>query len=258
MKSFAKKNLVLFFTLLCIQFSPCFAVSTILPLGDSLTVGVGSGAAGIAITGGYRKPLMEALDANGLNVMFVGPSLINSPWPLQWGGDRDTYHAGFAGYRIDQLQLTLTAQLWFPLYGQGALLTMPYDVDAVLLMAGSNDILQGVAPWDAINKLKFFIGSLRFWYPAAQIIVATVPPLFSSPYVNPIAIANIVTYNALIRAAMAEYVNQPVHMAEIYNPLASGVEFANGDGIHPSSVEGYRKIAASFFNVLKTLPLERK
>ncbi|MCE0522098.1 MAG: hypothetical protein LV480_04230, partial [Methylacidiphilales bacterium] len=78
------------------------ASSTIMPLGDSITVGVDFFTDS---AGGYRDPLYRDLTATGVSFSFVGASNASSTSELTASGN--AYHNGFSGYRIDQIQTNL-------------------------------------------------------------------------------------------------------------------------------------------------------
>jgi hypothetical protein len=71
----------------------------VMPLGDSITDGVGMGG------GGYRVGLWQRFTQGGYRVDFVG-SLFNGPSNL---GDHD--HEGRSGWRIDQLDANVVGWL---------------------------------------------------------------------------------------------------------------------------------------------------
>lgn len=88
----------------------------IMPLGDSITQGVGSSTGA-----GYRKPLQERLA--GRRVDFVGSQ--------SGGAAADPDHEGHSGYMIDQLRAGINGWL------EAA------RPDVVLLHAGINDLDRG-------------------------------------------------------------------------------------------------------------------
>lgn len=229
----------------------------ILPLGDSLTAGISSGGAGFTIVGGYRLPLLDQLQKAGYDAMLVGPSLLNSPPPTQLGGDKSTYHAGFPGFRLDQLQGALSAQSWFFLLGEGGQLSTPKEINYILLMAGTNDLLHGTKPNLLLAKLKKLVDSLQRWYPSAYIGVATLPPLFPTSFAPRAASEKLRNYNQLLRIDFAKRKSDRVQLIEIYDALATGEDFKGGDGIHPSQPAAFEKMANHWFEFIQRQELAK-
>lgn len=102
------------------------ALYSILPLGDSITYGVGNGY------DSYRKDLWSRLHKVGMEPNFVG--LCPNPAP-EWkcpnrGSMGDYNHEGHSGWRVDELALRIDYFMdW-------------YNPRTVLLLAGANDIAQ--------------------------------------------------------------------------------------------------------------------
>ena len=76
------------------------AIGEILPLGDSITDGLGGTG------GGYRARLHLLLNNAGDSFNFVGSATNNSTPALINSGQH--YHEGHSGYRIDQIEGNLT------------------------------------------------------------------------------------------------------------------------------------------------------
>ena len=78
-------------------FNPCPATGNcvIMPLGDSITDGVGSSGSG----GGYRVPLFQTTITNADLITFVGRNL-NGPTTVG-GRTFPRNHEGYSGYTID-------------------------------------------------------------------------------------------------------------------------------------------------------------
>src|SRR5262245_50352644 len=68
---------------------------TIMPLGDSITYGLGG------TPGGYRDRLYTDLQNAGFSFTFVGSSTENPSRLLSQAGQ--THHEGHSGFRIDQI-----------------------------------------------------------------------------------------------------------------------------------------------------------
>ena len=212
--------------------APTPVVVRILPLGDSLTDGQ------FYAPGGYRIRLWELLEAEGVAVDFVG-SEQNGPDTLP---DRD--HEGHNGWRIDEI--SEQADAWLALHRP----------DIILLMIGTNDMLQGHALDEAPTRLSALLDQLRAGAPDAHIVVAAIPPLVSSALVesqDPELAGTdpderVVAYNA----AVADVVT--AHQSK-----GSVVSFADMhtldkallvDGIHPKQ-EGYDVMAGVWHAALQ-------
>ena len=109
-------------------------VVRILPLGDSLTLGFGSATEGAGSEGGYRLHLAARLRAEGLAVDFVG-SQSNGPAALD---GRD--HEGYNGYAVAQIAGVADAAM------------AAFAPDIVLLLAGTNDQIEAVPPWNTTQR----------------------------------------------------------------------------------------------------------
>jgi lysophospholipase L1-like esterase len=128
----------------------------VMPLGDSLTDGYN-------IPGGYRIELARLFEADDIAVDFVG-SLQNGPEDLP---DHD--HEGHSGYRIDEIS------------------TLAFDwlrrasPDVVLLMIGTNDVVQGYRLTTAPERLGRLIDLIASTLPNSQVLVASIPPIGGPP-----------------------------------------------------------------------------
>eukprot|EP01050_Picozoa_sp_SAG11_P033412 SAG11_NODE_11338_length_767_cov_2.606287_1_plen_190_part_10 len=109
---------------------------TLLALGDSITWGCGSqagpgdipGCGGLC--GGYRIPLIGALSQAGYNVTTMGRATSGPTWaPRVW-----THHAGYPGWRIDQIDAVLKLEM----------ATSPTPPDLITIHLGTNDCGQGM------------------------------------------------------------------------------------------------------------------
>lgn len=125
-------------------------VLRIMPLGDSITRGVGESPHG----NGYRVHLQRRLTTAGVTFDFVGSQSSGR------GGDRD--HEGHPAWTIDQLAAEVDG--WIERH-------RPH---VVLLHAGTNNITRGEDPREVAGKLSGLIDRVARRLPAAQIFVSTV------------------------------------------------------------------------------------
>jgi lysophospholipase L1-like esterase len=212
------------------------AVITILPLGDSITYGVGS-----SDKGGYRTFLWKDFVRNGYKVWFVG-SLSNGPDAI------DTHHEGHPGWRIDQISSHVITWL------------LLYRPQIILLFIGTNDILQRDDVIHAPNRLRFLIAQITLILPRSTLIVASVTPLDNSKlYARPHSSfpssvdfnANILAYDAAIPAIVRADAAQGKHVQ--YVDMYDAVPLSDvGDGIHPDDA-GYARMANVWYAALVKL-----
>jgi lysophospholipase L1-like esterase len=190
----------------------------IMPLGDSITAGVGS-----TTHSGYRTALYNRLTAAGIAVDFVGSQ--NS------GVGPDTANEGHSGWTIAQL----AAQ------ADGWLATTKPDV--VLLHAGTNDIERGPdVSLAAPARLAELIDQIRADLPAAQIFVAM---LISAR--TPVFRARIAAFNAAVPAIVMSK-GPMVHLVD--QSAVGGLDLH--DTLHPNDV-GYAKMAYTWFRAMETV-----
>jgi len=203
----------------------------ILPLGDSITRG--SNDALGDIPGGYRRKLGELLVTAGVDHDFVGGRNDNtSP-----GMDPD--HDGNNGFRTDQMIANLPALL-------------ALQPDTVLLMAGTNDILQGVPVATAADQLRSLIETLTLSDPHRRVCVSTIIPITqawggrSEAFLNTAADAYNVQVRELVRQqaeAGRRVLLVDMNALLVYSdPNPDRNFFQPGDGLHPGQA-GYDQMA---------------
>lgn len=191
----------------------------VMPLGDSITYGVGSSTAV-----GYRRDLWLRLRAVGVQVDFVGS--------LRNGYLTDNNHEGHIGYRIDQIDARVSSWL------------ATYQPDVVLLHIGTNDIGQNYDLANAPRRLSVLIDRILARRPGVRIFVAQLVrqrdnnPRWTA-YVN--AIPGVVA----VKGANVQLV--PQH-------LVGGAAGDLVDQAHPSNC-GYAKMSYVWYYVLGRSPL---
>ncbi len=223
--------------------TPPRGLGRIMPLGDSLTQSQN-------ILLGYRYHLWVKLLDQATDFDFVGTLLDNGsggypPWPNHQGKPFDQNHEGHSGLRTEDIRDNVLT--W----------TAGYVPDIVLLIAGTNDALQGRDPVLAIAYLKETIGRLRTRNPIVSVFLAKIPPVSATTYLPggggiPVNVG-INALNALIPSVAAD-LNTPTARVIIVD-LHTGFDFtAEGlpDGYHPNEI-GEQKIASRFFEALQIL-----
>lgn len=191
----------------------------IMPLGDSITEGH-------TVPGGYRVALWQECISRNHRIDFVG-SLANGPPILP---DHD--HEGHSAWRIDQIDAHMVE--WLD----------TYQPDVVLLLIGTNDVLQHYNLDAAPERLQTLMNRITGHAPNTLVLVASVPPMDASTGNSDLVRA----YNAAIPPLVAAQraAGHNVEYVDIYSVLAPD-DFA--DSVHPNAT-GYTKIAQAWYAVL--------
>ena len=186
----------------------------IMPLGDSITFGVGSRSAG-----SYRADLMRLLAGTGLAVDLVG-SQRSGPGP-----DRD--NEGHGGWTI--ADIAAQAPGWLA----------TYRPDVVLLHIGTNDIARKVDVPRAPARLSALLDVIRAARPGAQVLVQQIVGSR-----KPKLQARIAAFNAALPAIVAAK-DSRVHLVD-----QSGVTAVDlYDMVHPNDF-GYAKMSYALYTAL--------
>jgi lysophospholipase L1-like esterase len=213
----------------------------IMPLGDSITRGTNDiNYPNGDIPGGYRRELGNLLAAAQIDHDFIGDRSDNAAPGM------DPDHNGNNGYRTDEILAILPSLL-------GA------DPDVVLLMAGTNDMLQAVPVATAVNHLRNLIVQITSDDPDRKLWVATIPPITQNWNGQSAAVlnANANLYNAEVRNLIAEYASQgrKVALADMNAGIVLTDEdplknfFQPGDGVHPGQA-GYDQLGGLWFETI--------
>ncbi len=213
-------------------------LGTIMPMGDSITLGVGSSG------GGYRDPLYQLLTARGDTFTFVGPQAGHPTDLLTQNGQQ--YHAGYSGYGITNFAGSATAtdirnglhenlEKWIGPDGS--------HPDIILLMIGTNDIDQNHEVEHAPARLDAFISSIYDYLPKVKLLLATVVPMKNERQ------SNMIVFNAAFPQIVAS------HRAKGHDvwlvPMADALDIATdlSDNLHPNA-SGYQKMAETWDTAL--------
>lgn len=217
------------------------ASARIMPLGDSITRGTNDiNYPNGDIPGGYRRELGVLLANAGVDYDFVGAKTDNAAPGM------DPDHNGNNGFRTDEMLSILPGLL-------------EVDPDVVLLMAGTNDVLQAVPIATARQNLENLILQITGDDPDRRLHVATIPPITqnwngqSAAQLN----ANVNLYNDEVRALVANHASlgRKVHLADMNAMIVLTGEtpaenyFQPGDGLHPGQA-GYDQLGTLWFGAI--------
>jgi hypothetical protein len=228
------------FVILLIWGAAAEAQLTIMPLGDSITVGntLGPGV----VPGGYRDRLYSDLHDAGYSFSFVGTSTENPSRLLSQAGQ--THHEGHHGYTISQIANNLDGNdpseppsgpspnnggFWFHKAG-------PPDV--VLLHTGTADIVYNFQTSTRAQRLDQLIGQIVADSPTSLLFVTSIIPLNNANQ-NQLVQA----YNTQIKDVIVpkyESMGANVFFVDQYSNFvdANGKIIHLPDGIHPDQT-GY-------------------
>ncbi|MYS20746.1 hypothetical protein GTW78_11050 [Streptomyces sp. SID4948] len=184
-----------------------------MPLGDSITWGVGSSTGN-----GYRAPLHDALTAEGHSVDFVGT--------LRNGTMADPDNEGHSGYRIEQIAALLDAPL------------ARYRPNVVTLEIGTNDLNQGYQVPTAPDRLHALIDQITADAPDATVLVASVI-VSTSATEEPSRPA----FNQAIPGIVSSEQAAGKHVRYVDMSALTTADLS--DALHPDD-GGYAKMAAAF------------
>jgi hypothetical protein len=200
----------------------------ILPLGDSITKGIGH-----PTVGGYRDRLENELVNHGKSFDFIG-EYTDGPASLA-----DKHHEGIGGKKIGEMTAMFN-------------LVKAQNPDIVLLIAGTNDMGDG---WEtAHTRLQTLINTILGHASVDYVVVGTIPPRIDARPYHTSGCPN----EAFLDPRHQSYNNQIKGMAsarvkvvDMY-PLIKKYNDGNGPGDmadcrHPDQ-SGYEKMGTAWYN----------
>ncbi|MFI2435316.1 SGNH/GDSL hydrolase family protein, partial [Streptomyces sp. NPDC018693] len=197
--------------------APASADSTtplrVMPLGDSITWGVGSSTGN-----GYRGPLWNKLAADGHPLDFVGT--------LRGGSMSDPDNQGHSGYKIHEVAALTDASL------------TRYRPNVVTLHIGTNDLNQSYQVSTATARLRSLVDQITAAAPDATVLVASLVVSTSGS-------------EEQYRAAYNQAIPQIVRDAQAAGKRVAFVDMSSlttadlDDALHPNDA-GYQKMADAF------------
>ena len=206
-------------------------MTIVMPLGDSITAGVEFiNDKQTCENGGYRTHLWEKARADGLMIDFAG-SQSDGPSHVARA------HEGHPGWKTSQLLSNI--ERWLE----------EYRPQIIILMTGTNDLINDQNPSIAIQRLSDLVQKIFHFQPEARLAIASVPPLkwsMSRRHMDPL----VVCYNSEIPHILAASVSEGrfARFVDVYNNLTEDHLL----GTHPSP-SGYRKIAELWYPVLRKM-----
>ena len=189
----------------------------ILPLGDSITYGEGSSDGN-----GYRLVLYDLLRPE-IDLDYIGR--------IKSGTMVDNYNEGYRGYPIVSIADAVTSNY-------------PEQPNVVLLMAGTNDVIQKHNLSTSSSALDKLTNKVINAYPEAVVLVAEVTPLL-----DPKREARRLEYNSAIPGVVQKYADGGTHIAVVDMTRVTPNCINATDGIHPVD-EGYRLIAYAWYEAI--------
>jgi hypothetical protein len=201
-------------------YSPCPSDGPckILPLGDSITYGIG-------FSGGYRVQLFHLATMNMKKITYVG-SLMNGPQMVD-GMPFPRKHEGTSGITIGGLDGRIPTP---------GLNEIPH---IVLLHIGTNDMY--MTPAGAPDRLGTLIDGIVMGAPDALIVVAKIIPLASGG-------SAVETYNNAIPAVVQKRIDAGKHVVLI-DQFTGFPTSELGDGVHPNEA-GYSRMADKWYDAI--------
>lgn len=203
-------------------FMPCPATGDckILPLGDSITDGIG-------FSGGYRVELFHLALQGGKHITYVGGSM-NGPSMVD-GMTFPKNHEGHSGWTIQQIDDIVPSPALGP------------DPHIILLHIGTNDMYQ--TPAGAPDRLGTLIDQIVADLPDALLVVAKIIPLSSGA-------SAVNTFNATVPGLVEERANAGKHVI-LVDQFEGFPTSELGDGVHPNET-GYARMAAVWYEAIES------
>jgi lysophospholipase L1-like esterase len=231
-------------------FAPCpsdGSACRIMPLGDSITFGIGSSG------GGYRVELFRQALAAQRNITFVGvvapggqngpngPNMVNGqPFPRN--------HEGFSGFTISGGGAgSLAAQV-----DNAIAQTNP---NIILLHIGTNDVNGNINLGQAPQRLGALLDQIINDAPNALLVVAQIIPT-ENQQTN----ARVQAYNAAIPALVQARADAGKHieLLDLFTPFSSNPNFTSlmNDNLHPND-SGYVVMGQNWFQAIEDVLPQR-
>ena len=225
---------------------------TIMPLGDSITWGLGA-------PGGYRTKLYQNLKRAGYQFAFIGSDTSN-PGPTPF--DQQS-HQGHPGYTINEDSANFDANVppWPTVAAQNdwnnggywiTRLNRPPDI--ILIHLGTNDIGRGQDGNGAAAaaNMDALLTHLYALAPNAQVILATIIPINNGLNSNVHAFNNQLPAIVANHAATGQRITLVDQYANFVDDTGAIKPYLLPDRVHPSQA-GYNLMADTWFHAIRGL-----
>ena len=245
---------------------------TIMPLGDSITAGVGLDA-DTSPSPNYRLPLYQDLNAAGIAIQYEGANdpdtsdaSVPGYSPLLYDLGQN-FNNGYEGYVSGDILANLAgseAPQFFPIPNQGGYWLSGGGgtgraaeyADVVTFMIGTNDALFGVPLGSPTTSgtLEGNVTAILNWFaanwPNSKVLIGT-----AIPNENATANAEIVSYDSWLATEVPNFAN--ARLVNMYPMFTNGDGSVNtsmlqADGTHPAE-SGYADIGSAWASAIESL-----
>ncbi|GAA4197815.1 FG-GAP-like repeat-containing protein [Microbispora amethystogenes] len=196
----------------------------VMPLGDSITHGVGGNPGGV----GYRARLWDLLQDDTDSLDFVGS--VDSGQ----GHIPDTDHEGHPRWWVSQID-ALAAECAIA----------RYRPNVVILHIGTNDLANGQDHLTTLARYSKLINDLHDVAPLTTIIVSSLVPSTTAATNSRIAL-----FNAYLATAVNTWLAEGKRVRLVSNGELGVTTADLADTLHPNN-NGYRKMADAYHNEIK-------
>jgi lysophospholipase L1-like esterase len=223
-------------------FNPCPAAGAaciVMPLGDSITDGVGSSAGG-----GYRVQLFHDAVQAHQGITFVGSATDPNGPAMVDGKNFPRNHEGHPGYTIDNSATTSGIS---PLVDASIAANHP---QIVLLMIGTNDLDRSIDAANAPTRLGALIDKITSDAPNALLVVAKITPTRDDG-----ANKGVQTYNDAITGLVQTRAANGKHVTtvDMYAAITAHADYKTAltnDYLHPNDA-GYAIMGDVWYAAIK-------
>ncbi len=219
---------------------PNQAAVKIMPLGDSITLGLSTVA-----DGGYRKLLQNFLASGGYRIVYVGKEDNGQAENVTKFsvGMTNGNHEGYGSFGISDL---INGNSKEGHTGLPIAATMANDrPNIVLMMIGTNNCIGGQPAADMDADLKTLLQAIYLSRPHVAVVLASVPPMRDAQRE-----AHVKAFNETLPGLVAQEraAGRKIVFADVSSAMNSDGDLTY-DGVHPT-MDGYRKIADVWYQAL--------
>jgi lysophospholipase L1-like esterase len=214
-------------------FAPCPASGAckILPLGDSITWGIG-------YDGSYRVKLFSNTITDKLSITYVG-KLSNGPSTVS-GQSFPKANEGHSGWTIQQIDDIVTGKSSDASY-KGKKLIVDLAPNIILMHIGTNDMVSSSN--GAPDRLGTLIDHILADAPDALLVVSNIIPLSA-------ASSSVDTFNKAVPGVIEKRASAGKHIVFV-DQFKDFPTSELGDGVHPNQ-KGYDRMADKWYPAIKS------